>query len=226
MDQKFSLGQFLGKNLMILIALAVFMIWWIGCGGREAFVKGGQNTSDTSTNTVQVPQPIIVIPPYQPQQSGNTVFPINIPSQYNASQDINRLTEQYNELVKQYLAVKTYKDSIQLKDTAGNRVGVVDLTQIVSENTLKSTQPTYQLSFPHTTTTITNTVYPKPKTQVFVGVSAESLINSPKLQQLGMDLLIKNKKENVISIGAVYDLPNKSPGVRVGYYQKIQFKLF
>lgn len=221
---KYEIWDFFKKNFMVVAALIIFFVWWTGCGGNQA--GSGKTVSDTTVTTVQQPQPIIIMPPYQPQQQGNTVFPINIPAQYNASTDVTKLTEQYNRLLNEFLAMRTYNDSIQLRDTAGNRVGVVNLKQIVSENILKSTQPSYQLSFPHTYTTITNTVYPKPKGQVFVGISAESLINTPKLQQVGLGLLYKNRKDNVLSLEGVYDLSNKSPGVRVGYYQKIQFKLF
>ena len=216
-----EIWNFINKNFVVIAALVVFFFWHTGCGTK---VYVPQNTPDTTHNTVQVPQPIVIMPQYPPQQHGNTVFPINIPPQYNPSQDLAKLTEQYNELVKQFLATKTYKDSIQLKDTAGNRVGVVDLTQVVSENTLKSTQPTYQLSFPHTTTTITNTIYPKPKNQVYVGIGVESLINSPNFKQVDLGFMLKNKKDNVIGLSGFYDLQQKEPGIRVSYYQKIKLK--
>jgi hypothetical protein len=215
-----EIWNFIKLNFKFLLVAAVLLIFYFqGCFDRFG------NTPPPTRDTVvtQIPQPIVIMPPYTPQQSGNTVFPINIPSNYNPSQDIVRLTEQYNELVKQFLAVKTYKDSIQLKDTAGNRVGVVDLTQIVSENELKSTQPTYQLSFPHTTITIREPYVPR--NQVFIGGGVGASLNKPSLNQAELGLLLKNKRDNVFGLSGTYDIPNKSPGLKVSYYKKLSFRL-
>lgn len=210
----------LKTNLGILIIGVLFLIFWFsGCGKNTGSQR--PDTHDTTTITSQVLQPMIINPPYTPQQQGSTVFPINIPSQYNASADIAKLTVQYEELVKNYLALKNYRDSITLKDTAGNRVGVVNLDQIVSENTLKSTQSSYQLYFPKTITTITNTIYPKIKNQWFLGGQASSTIGNPNIN-LGLGLLLKNKKENVMQLGIGYNLTTKQPQVYLGYYQKIR----
>jgi len=208
------------RNIGILVIGTLFLIFWFGGCGKD---NGNQpqNTSDTVRVTTQVLQPMIINPPYQPQQQGNTVFPINIPAQYNASGDIAKLTAQYEELVRNYLSIKRYADSITLKDTAGNRVGVVNLNQTVSENTLKETQSSYQLYFPKTVTTITNTIYPKIKNQWFIGGQASSTVGNPNIN-LGLGLLLKNKKENVLQLGAGYNLTTKQPQVYLGYYQKIR----
>jgi len=215
-----NIKDILKNNLGIFVIGIAFLIYWFGGCGKNT---GSQrpDTHDTVTVTSQVLQPMIINPPYTPQQQGNTVFPINIPAQYNASADIAKLTVQYEELVKQFLAIKNYADSITLKDTAGNRVGVVNLKQQVSENTLKSTQSSYQLYFPKTTTTITNTIYPKIKNQWFIGAQASSTTGNPNVN-LGIGLLLKNKKENVLQIGGGYNLTTKQPQVFLGYYQKIR----
>jgi hypothetical protein len=225
MAEKMTIGDAIKKNLGIILVAIVFFIFFFS-GGREILQgKGRPGTSDTSSVTVQQPQPIIIMPQYQPQQVGNTSYPIVIPSQYQPAQDLTKLTEQYTKLANEFLAIKNYKDSIELKDTAGTKVGVVHLSQTVSENTLKSTQPTYQLSFPHTTTTITK--YAPLKRQVFVGVSVESLLNKPNIQQIDLGLLLKNKtNEDIISISGTYSLPLKQPGVKIGYYKKLSFKVF
>lgn len=213
--------EILKNNLGILIVGIAFLIYYFsGCGKNTS---NPNNTSDTVRTTTQVLQPMIINPPYQPTQQGQTVFPINIPSSYNASADIAKLTAQYNELVKNYLATKNYQDSITLKDTAGNRVGVVNLKQVVSENTLKSTQSAYQLAFPHTTTTITNTIYPPIKNQLFIGANGSSTVGNPQVS-LGLGLLLKNKKENIFQLGVGYNLGNKQPQISLGYYTKIKLR--
>ncbi len=208
------------NNFGIILIGVLFLIFWFGGCGKDSGSQR-QNTHDTVTHTQQVLQPMIINPPYTPQQQGNTVFPINIPAQYNASADIAKLTVQYEELVRNYLSIKRYADSITLKDTAGNRVGVVNLNQTVSENTLKETQSSYQLYFPKTVTTITNTIYPKIKNQWFIGGLASSTTGNPNVN-LGIGLLMKNKKENVLQIGGGYNITTKQPQVFLGYYQKIR----
>jgi hypothetical protein len=219
-----EIWSFIKLNFKYLLVAALFlMLYFQGCFDR--FVDTQKPTRDTSTTTTQVPQPIIIMPPYTPTQTGSTVFPITIPGQYTPSQDVAKLTEQYNELVKQFLAVKTYKDSIQLKDTAGNRVGVVDLTQIVSENQLKSTQPSYKLNFPHTTTTITIKEPYKIRNQVFIGGGVGTRLNTNLISEAELGLMFKNKKENMFGLAGVYDFNNKQPGLKVSYYKKISFRV-
>lgn len=206
-------------NLGVVLIGGLFLLFWFnGCG------KGGnqpQNTRDTTNTTTQVLQPMIINPPYQPQQSGQTIMPINIPAQYNPSEDIAKLTSQYQELVKNYLSLKNYKDSITLRDSSGNRVGVVNLDQTVSENTLKETKSSYQLYFPHTTTTITNTIYPKPKNQWFFG----GAVGGPDLS-IDLGLLLKNKKDNILQLSGGYNIVTGKPEGKIGYYQKLSFHLF
>lgn len=218
---KQNLIDILKHNLGIILIGALFLLFWFnGCG------KGGTqrpDTDDTVTHTEQILQPIIVNPPYIPQQQGQTIIPVNIPAQYNASGDMAKLTAQYQDLVTKFLSLKNYSDSITLKDTAGNRVGVVNLKQQVSENELKSLQSSYQLYFPHTTTTITNTIYPKIRNQWFSGGSIGSTVNSNNLS-VNLGLLLKNKKENILNVGFGFNINTGQPEVRLGYYQKLSFK--
>lgn len=220
---KAQLIEIFKHNIGIILIGALFLIFWFnGCGRGGGIQK--PDTHDTVTHTTQVLQPMIINPPYQPTQTGPTVVPVNIPSQYNASADIAKLTAQYNDLVQKYLSLRNYADSIPLKDTAGNRVGVVNWKGEVKENTLSSFQSSYQLYFPHTTTTITNTIYPKIRNQWFMGGSIGSTVNSNNLS-VDLGLLLKNKKENVLQLGVGYNLGTGQPEVRLGYYQKLSFKL-
>lgn len=214
-----KLWDFFNKHFAIILVGVLFFIWYFdGCGNRKG---DGKNTSDTTIHTVQQPQPIIIMPQYQPNQSGPTIYPINIPQQYVPSTDTAELRRQYVWLRDQFLAERRYEDSIQLKDTAGNRVGVVNLKQMVSENMLKYTQPSYQLNFPHTYTTITNTINPKPKNQVYIGLEGAGMvsqnINTGNIQ---LGLLFKNKRDNVFGVSGGATLKG-DPIVTFKYYQKI-----
>lgn len=196
------------RNLFALLAI-LFFLWVMfkpsGCGPSLPWERGSRDTISVKTETVYVPQPPVYIPTYIPQQSGSTVYPINIPAQYNPSQDITRLTQQYNDLVKQFLATKTYKDSIQLKDSSGTRVGVVNLNDVISENEFKSRTPDYQLNLPHTYTTIT--LREPPKNQVFVGLGITGNQQAP-LNGLYGGLTFKNKKDRLYGIKAGGQLYN------------------
>lgn len=207
-----------------LAALALFLFLWLmfkpaGCGPN---IGNGKDTVRVETHTEYIPQPPIQIPVYMPTQSSSQA-PIIIPPSYQPSKDYETLIKQYNDLANKFLAVNTYKDSITLKDTSGMRVGVVNLQDVVSENQLKSRSPSYQLSFPHTTTTIT--LREPPKNQVFFG---GGLSGSPTFPVNGVDLglIIKNKKDRVYDFKAgmrSYNGSTFQPNFQIGTYWKIKF---
>ena len=224
--QTFHLGEFLQKNVAVILAFIAFVMWYT----KKPVTAPGQLIS-SDTTTTQVLQPIVVNPAYQPTQSGNTVY-VPVPNQYQPvtpASDLSTLIEQVKDLSAKNLALATefyaqkkYKDSITLKDTAGNRVGVVNLDQNVSENTLKSIQSSYQLLFPKVT--ITNVMAAKLKNQWFVGggIQANLPVATPNQAKLGV--LIKNKREVVIGFSGTYDFKSRSPGLEVSFYKKISFK--
>src|ERR1035437_3694902 len=120
---------------------------------------------DTVTNTVYVQQPPVQIPVYIPTPSSSQA-PIIIPPSYQPAQDQTALLKQYQELVNKFLTTNTYKETTPLKDSAGNDVGHFDTKQTVSENQIKTNDFSYQLKFPHTTTTITITKPYQPRFKV------------------------------------------------------------
>src|SRR6187402_1314303 len=211
------------KNFGILLIGALFLIFYFnGCGNGG---RGGTNTRDTTTLVQQVLQPIVVNSQYTQQQDGKTQY-VTLPGSAQgvipASKmealiaQVKDLSVRIEALGKEYYATKHYQDSITLKDTAGTRVGVVNLKQTVSENTLQSTQPSYQLYFPKTTTTITNTIYPKAKNQVYVGGIFSNTFNVPDVQG-GIGLLLKNKKDNIFGAGFNYNFTHSVMGAQVSY---------
>ena len=225
-----EIWSFIKLNFKFLLVATVLLVMFLGgCFDRFAPQKP-TIISDTTSKTQYVPQPIIINPPYVPQQNGSTVY-MPIPG-YNQpvtpGKDIATLTGQVMELnskienlAKDYYAIRHYSDSIQLKDTSGNRVGVVNLDQTVSENILKETRPSYQLTFPHTTTTITNTIS---KNQVFFGAGVQSPLSPMKFNEVDLGLLFKNKREDILGIGGTYNLPNAAPGIRISYYKLIKLR--
>lgn len=212
----------------MLLVVVLLLLFSRGC--FNSFLPQ-KPTSDTTTRVIQVPQPIIINPPYQPQQSGQTVY-VPIPSNnqpVTPATDIAGLTQQVvqlnsriDNLAKEYYAIKHYDDSIQLKDTAGNRVGVVNLKQTVSENTLKETIPSYQLSFPHTITTINN--YAVPRNQVYIGGGFQAGLKGTGFTQVNLGLQLKNKRDQMFGGAIGYDLKSKQTGINISYYKLITIK--
>ena len=185
--------EFLTKNFLGIAVLVIGVLLYLQRCKTEAV---STPPPKIETKTEYIVQPPIQVPMYIPQPS-QTQAPIIIPPNYQPSKDLETLVKQYEQLAQKFLEVKTYKDSIKLVDSTGANVGVVNLTDIVSENELKSRNPSYQLSFPHTTTTITK--YYPPKNQVYIGATA--LGNENQLvsgAQIG--LYLKNKRDQLYNV--------------------------
>lgn len=207
--------EFLTKNFMGIVVLILATIIYLQRGNNDA---SGTQKPDTTSRTVYITQPPVYIPMYVPTPS-NSQIPIIIPPNYQPSGDSQKLLEQYKELVNKFLTQNTYKDSIELKDTTGAKVGVVNLEDVVSENVIKSRKPSYQLSFPETTITIREPY--KPRNQLYAGGgllgNQTQLINGAKA-----GIFFKNKKDQLYGTEI-----QKQIGVPVTYnissYWKIRF---
>jgi len=217
-----TVRQWISKNFVGLLAIIIFLIFFLSTCGKGGYFWGKQvpDTVSVKTNTIYVPQPPVYIPQYIPQQTSSQA-PIIIPPQYQPSADQSELIKQYQELVNKFLAQNRYKDSIILKDSTGKQVGKVDLDDIVSENKIKSRSPSYQLTFPHTTTTITIKEPYKPKLQGYLGAGLSgnqtSLVN-------GVDIyaFLKTKRDKVYGIKAKVGFNGK---IDYGIYAAFKLKL-
>lgn len=216
--------NFIKTNFLSLLVLALFLFILFrpsGCGGNDDL----KEKRDTVIIREYYHQPVVNIPPYIPVESKPVSYPVVIPPSYNPSGDIAKLTEQYNNLLKEYLAVRSYQDSVVLKDTSGNRVGVVNLNDEISENKFKSRQPSYQLSFPSTTTTITIREPYVPRNQIYAGFGISgnqiSLVDGAYV-----GLMFKNKKDRVFGASAGVLLVNGKiqPQFGLSTYWKIKLK--
>lgn len=205
--------EFLTKNFMGIIVLVLAAIIYLQRGNNDAT---GTQKPDTTTKTVYITQPPVYIPMYVPAPS-NSQTPIIIPPNYKPSEDSQKLLEQYKELVNKFLTQNTYKDSIELKDTAGNKVGIVNLEDVVSENVIKSRKPSYQLNLPHTTITIREPY--KLKNQVYIGGGVlgnqNQLISGAKA-----GIFLKNKKDQLYGVEI-----QKQIGVPITYSTAMYWKL-
>jgi len=212
------------KNILSLIIIVLFILYGLkNCNGF--FGNNVAPKSDTiySSHTEYVQQPPQIIPQYIPMPSSTQQAPIIIPNQYKPDTTLNGVLRQYMELLNKYLAKNNYVDSVVLKDTAGNRVGVVKLEDQISENKFTYRKPSYQLTFPVTTNTITITKGAKKRNEIYFGGviegSTQNILNSA-----GLGLLLKTKKDAVWGFNAKYQFNNQAINYELSRYFKISFR--
>lgn len=200
------------------VAAGVFLVLFLyQCGkGREPIKEA---TKDTGTYVQQVPQPVVQAPVTNPQPI--IIMPPSqqqIPVQYREpSTNLTELTRQVKELAAALYSSRVYRDSLQLRDSAGNRVGVFNYNDSVSQNEIVQRQPSYQLSFPHTTRTITVTQPAESKRQVY----ATGGLTWPIGAEVG--LLYKDRSDRMFMGGAGVTVDGKTYG-KVGLGWKIKLK--
>lgn len=207
---------------LILLIAVIFLALKDGCGKPD--VQQPTVVTGRDSSTTQVPQPTIIVLPSTPQVASSQA-PIVIPQQYQPSGNYEALLKQYNELATKHLTTNNYRDSVQLKDTAGNRVGVFTYNDFVSENQIKTRQPSYQLSFPrtvvNTTTTITQPY--QPTRQVYLGGELSGTTATP-LNGAYLGLMYKDRKDGIYAVKAGGLAINGTivPHIQIGKYWKLK----
>jgi len=213
------------KNILQLIIILGFVIFGLITCNKGSWPFGThtpKNDTVFSTKTEYVQQPAQVIPQYIPIQTGSTA-PIILPPQYTQlPTDTAALGKMLKDLAEKYFTQNIYKDSIILKDTSGRNVGLVKLEDMVSENQIKWRKPSYQLSFPVTTNTITITKYPPQKAKFYIGAGIaggkENILN-----QASLGLIYDSKKDALWQIKANYNFQG-SLSYELGRYWKISLR--
>lgn len=193
------------KNILQLIIILGFILFGISTCNKGGF-SGNTPKADTvfSSHTEYVQSPPVFIPQYVPIQSGSNA-PIVLPPQYvQLPADTAALGNMIRELANKYYSQNFYKDSVVLKDTTGKKVGVVTIDDVISENKIKSRTPSYQLTFPVTTNTITITKYAPNKAKFFVGATLEGG-KQDVLSEAGIGLIYLSKKNALWNVSAKYN---------------------
>lgn len=215
--------KWIKDNILSLLIIALFIMYSFksGCNNGNNNVASKADTV-FSSHTEYVQQPPQIIPQYIPMPSSSQA-PIFIPQQYKPDTSINGLMRQYIDLLNKYLVKNNYSDSIVLKDTTGKQVGIVKLEDQISENKFTYRRPSYQLSFPVTTNTITITKEAKKRNQLYVGGmlegSTKTLLNSA-----GLGLLLKTKKDAIWGVSAKYQFQNQEISYELSRYFKLSFR--
>lgn len=207
-------------NLLIILLAVLY-----GLKNCDGFFKGNPTPkADTvfTTRTEYIQQPAQIVPQYIPMPA-STQVPVVIPQQYKPDTTLHGVLRQYMEVLDNYLAKNNYIDSVILKDTAGNRVGVIKLEDQISENKFVYRKPSYQLSFPVTTNTITITKPAKKRNELYFGGLLEGS-SKDVLNAVGVGALLKNKKDAIWGLSAKYQFANQAITYEISRYWKLSFR--
>ena len=222
--EKLTVRQWISKNFLSLIIIIGFLIFGlVTCNKGNNWFSSPKADTVYSSKTEYIQQPPVYIPQYVPIQTSSQV-PIVLPPQYiNLPADTAALGKIIRDLANKYYSQNLYKDSIQLKDSTGKRVGIVNLEDIISENQIKSRKPSYQLTFPTTTNTITITKYSPNKAKFYIGSYIEGGQKNI-FNQVGLGLAYSSKKDALWTLTAGYDFNQKGVMYGVSRYWKISLR--
>lgn len=104
-------------------------------------------------------------------------------------------------IVEKYLASNIYADSIKI-----DSIGYVKIYDTINKNLIAGRSTSYNLKYPIVKETVT--IYPKPKSQLYIGFTA----NGNKdviIDQMGLNMLLRNKKEQLFGINAMINTQGK-----------------
>jgi len=142
---------------------------------------------------------------------------IATPPEYIADTNYPKLLAQYNDLLKKYMALVEFKDTIRL-DT----LGYVAITDTVNQNSIKGRSVRSNYKIPTITNTITIQHYEKPKAQMYLGGGIDL---SPTLAPIGAHggVLLKTKKDQILGLQVGTGIDG---GLNYGFnsYWKIKLK--
>jgi hypothetical protein len=142
---------------------------------------------------------------------------IATPPEYIADTNYPKLLAQYNDLLKKYMALVEFKDTIKI-DT----LGYVAITDTVNQNLLKGRSVRTNYKIPTITNTVTIQHYEKPKAQLYYGFGLDLNTSfAPKGAHGG--LVLKTKKDQLIGVQVGTGIDG---GINYGFqsYWKIKIK--
>lgn len=209
----------LDVKTLLIIVLIIIIVLMRACG------DGGSNISSTPGQTVNVDgKPHVII-----RHTRDTMYVKKDTVIYRKGKDIYHDVPVYvevpkdvdtTEILKDYFASVTYKDTINLNDSLGS----INITDVISKNRIQERKFTASIN----KTIIKDTIIlkEKPRRQLYVGVNT-SVVRQDLFNSVGAGLLYKDRKDKVFSLGlGVQQSPsvNLTPYIQGGIYWKIKLK--
>jgi len=184
------------KISYLLVAVLIVIILLQRCGG--IMVPLPQTKTDTVVETKY--QRIIEYGHSKPiyvKGIRDTIIETEI--EYILSDDDYGIAERLDTLIQLYSMKNIYLDSIKV-DT----FGYIKLIDTVQQNKFLGRSFITNVTIPEKTITITNTIYPKPKRQFYIGGGISGNKTSP-INSINAGLLYKDRRDRIFGIGASYD---------------------
>ena len=184
------------KISYLLVAVLIVIILLQRCGG--IMVPLPQTKTDTVVETKY--QRIIEYGHSKPiyvKGIRDTIIETEI--EYILSDDDYGIAERLDTLIQLYSMKNIYLDSIKV-DTCG----YIKLIDTVQQNKFLGRSFITNVTIPEKTITITNTIYPKPTRQFYIGGGISGNRASP-INSVNAGLLYKDRRDRIFGIGASYD---------------------
>jgi hypothetical protein len=209
--------KLIGKHFFsIIIVILLLIIFLQRCEDDRKKVSSNGNKKDTTVLIINHlykdttrSKPVFV------KGERDTLLEYNV--YYLPSKDYDSLYIQYTNLKEAFLSKNIYRDSVQI-DTFGY-VKVIDTIQ---KNQSLGRSFIKDLKIPEKTITITNTIYPEPKRQLYIGGGIFGNENNV-VGQVQAGLLLKNKKDQIFGLSTGINA-NGQVQYGVSSYWKIKLK--
>lgn len=202
-------------SLIIVVLLVVILLQRCG-GGVKPEVPNSGTKRDTSVLIINhIYKDTTRSKPVFIKGERDTILESSV--QYLPSEDYNELYYQFNSLKESLLSKNIYKDSLKI-----DSLGYIKVVDTIQRNQIIGRSYITDLKIPEKTITIVNTVFPKPKRQLYIGGGVES-DNTAVIRQINAGLMYKNKQDQLYGL---YGGLNTSGGWSVGIqsYWKIKLK--
>lgn len=198
----------------ILVAIVAGLILFIAVGKGGGCNNGAKKSDTVVTHdtTWTVHDSLIYIKP----KPAKTIY-LEAPVQFLADTNYARLKIQYDSLLKEFFALKSYADTVRL-DT----LGYVAIADTVQQNGLTGRSFHTNYKIPTVTVTKTITHYDPPKAQLYYGFGLDL---NPTFAPTGAHggLILKTKKDQLIGVQVGTGIEG---GINYGFssYWKIKLK--
>jgi hypothetical protein len=184
------------KILYALVAALIIIILLQRCGG--ILVPVPQSKTDTVVETKYTTiitegksRPVFI------KGERDTIVETEI--EYILSDEDYGIVEKLDTLIELYSMKNIYLDSIPV-DT----FGYIKITDTVQQNKFLGRSFITNVVIPEKTITITNTIYPKPTRQFYIGGGISGNKTSP-INSVNVGLLYKDRRDRLFGIGASYN---------------------
>jgi len=184
------------KILYALVAALIIIILLQRCGGILVPVPQSKTdtvveTKYTTITTEGKSRPVFI------KGERDTIVETEI--EYILSDEDYGIAERLDTLIQLYSMKNIYLDSIPV-DT----FGYINIMDTVQQNKFLGRSFITNVVIPEKTITITNTIYPKPTRQFYIGGGISGNKTSP-INSVNVGLLYKDRRDRIFGIGASYN---------------------